>query len=412
VFLLCSTTWKSNDNPGYLNYGIGERKLSLTYANQTLTRSGNCYNYEVKTICEPRKIRRKHNRDKWLRVRTSGMAANSTRPKGNQIQSGHLIACKHCHSVNIKKVGLYCEDQLYWCKDCKRKFADDGTLPKIKVPAEQIALAMGMYFGGMPLGSIQRLLDQHYGIRISELGIWYWVSRFSRDAIEKSLAFKPRVGKVWVVDETVVKLGNREVWFWDVIDLKTRYLLATQLLKKPTKAAYKALMNKAKKVAGKSPQKVLADKLKTYIEGTNTTFGSNTKRGKRGRFEVDSTSTGGIGCFYKTLRERTNVVRRFWNMGNGPLLTDAWLVYYNFLQGPTSLGNVSPARAMGDVPFHDWLDIVETARGGYDITFENYVVLRKNSHYRKHLTRKPKKPKMTQETCDIVRHIQSQILLP
>lgn len=91
------------------------------------------------------------------------------------------------------------------------------------------------------------------------------------------------------------------------------------------------------------------------------------------------------------------------------LLTDAWLVYYNFLKEHTTLGNVPPARAMGETPFKDWVDIVETARTAPLINSDEYVVSRHTFGLR---ARREKNPKPTKVSHDLIRHLQSQAIEP
>jgi putative transposase len=293
------------------------------------------------------------------------------------------ITCKHCNSPNVVKYGTFEGVQRYWCKDCKRKFVPNNALAKMHTPVKVIASAVGMYYGGMPLDSIQRQLEQDYDIRMSESGIWYWVARFSHDAIEKARAFKPKVGDVWIADETVIKSGGRNIWFWDIIDLKTRYLLASHLSDTRTTKDAALFMDKARDAAGKSPKKIITDKLRAYLDGIEYVFGADTKHVQGSPFEIDDTSTSVIERFHSTLKDRTKVVRGFRNMDNAMLLTDAWLVYYNFLKEHTSLGDVPPAQAMGKVPFKNWVDIVKTARTAPDFKLEHYVVSRKTLAKRK-----------------------------
>jgi transposase-like protein len=67
---------------------------------------------------------------------------------------------------------------------------------------------------------------------ILEMGIYNWVIRFSREAIDRVKDFQPVVRDTWIADETVLKVGGRNIWFFDVIDEKTRYLLASRLAHK------------------------------------------------------------------------------------------------------------------------------------------------------------------------------------
>ncbi len=64
---------------------------------------------------------------------------------------------------------------------------------------------------------------------MSESNYWNWVKRFTREAIRQAKNFKPNIGDHWVADETYMKLGRRKVYFWDIIDADTRYLLATHV---------------------------------------------------------------------------------------------------------------------------------------------------------------------------------------
>jgi len=45
--------------------------------------------------------------------------------------------CKYCGSPNVVKFGTFNGIQRYWCKDCKRKFADNKALLKMKTPEEK-----------------------------------------------------------------------------------------------------------------------------------------------------------------------------------------------------------------------------------------------------------------------------------
>jgi len=82
-----------------------------------------------------------------------------------------MANCKYCASPNTIRFGIVKSVQRYYCKDCKRKFVPD-TLPKMKTPAKIVASAVGQFFRGMPLDSIQGQLQQDYGLSMSEYGIY------------------------------------------------------------------------------------------------------------------------------------------------------------------------------------------------------------------------------------------------
>jgi len=269
--------------------------------------------------------------------------------------------CKHCNSPNVVRFGTRKGTQYYFCKDCRRKFVPN-TLPKMKTPTRIVASALGQYYGGMPLDSIQRQLQQDYNLYMSEAGIYKWVIRFSKDAVENAKAFTPKVGDVWVADETMIDAEGRKLWFWDIIDRDTRYLLASHLTETRGTKDARVLMEKAYKVAGKAPKAIITDRLRSYIDAIELTFGADTEHIQTRPF-VEGDSTNLIERFHGTLKDRMNVVRGFQNPTTAKLLTDAWLVHYNFFKEHTALGDVPPAQKMGiAVPFEDWNGVLKAVQ--------------------------------------------------
>ena len=264
--------------------------------------------------------------------------------------------CKYCGSPNVIKFGTFQGIQRYWCKDCKRKFVAN-KLPKMKTPTNHISAALSCYFGGMPLDAIQRHLHQQFNTYYSEMGIYNWVKRFSKEAVERVKDFQPIVGDTWIADETVLKAGGKKIWFFDVIDKKTRYLLASRLATSRTIKEAALVMNEAKRRAGKAPKKLITDKLAAYIDGIELVFGADTEHIQSKPF-TDVNSTNIIERFHGTLKDRTKVIRGFKNMDTARLLTQAWLVHYNFFKEHTTLGDAPPAVRMGATPIKDWAEVV------------------------------------------------------
>jgi len=273
-----------------------------------------------------------------------------------------IITCPYCHSTDISKYGTFEGIQRYWCKKCRRKFTEVDNLPKMKTPMKVIASALSCYYGGMPLDAIQRHLQQEHGLYLAESTIYDWVIRFSREAVERARSFRPVVGSTWIADETMINVGGRKVWFWDIIDSKTRYLLASHISTTRTINDAAELMHKAAQAAGKPPKRVITDRLAAYLDGIELTFGADAKHIQSKPFTiVDSTNL--IERFHGTLKQRTKVIKRFSNMETAKLLTDTWLVHYNFFKEHESVGNISPAQTMGiKTPFEDWNDILGQVR--------------------------------------------------
>jgi transposase-like protein len=261
----------------------------------------------------------------------------------------------------------------------------------MKTDVKIISAALSCYFGGMPLDAIQRHLDQQYHHYYTEMGIYNWVKRFSKEAVDRIKDFHPIVGDTWIGDETMLKAGGKKIWFFDVIDEKTRYLLASRLATSRTIKEAALVMNEARRRAGKSPKRIITDKLAAYVDGIDLVFGADTKHIQSKPF-TDVNSTNIIERFQGTLKDRTKIIRGFKNMRTAELLTDAWLVHYNFFKEHESLGNDPPAQKMGiPIPFKSWAEVVNQAKVDFPAEPKPVSVVRvQRVSKRKHPKRKPK----------------------
>ena len=165
------------------------------------------------------------------------------------------ITCKHCGSKNVVKYGRKGDTQYYLCRDCKRTFAGTNALSGMKYPPNQIASAVSLFYSGLSIDAIRRQLDSMYQVYPSDSTVYEWIVRYTKVAVNDAKFSKLKVGSVWIADETVLKLDRDEnVWFWDVIDNDTRFLLASHVsFTRMTKDA-ETLMQKALDRAGKVPR--------------------------------------------------------------------------------------------------------------------------------------------------------------
>ncbi len=312
--------------------------MSFIRAKEIPPHSGNWYDYLVKTVHIDGKVIQQH-------IAYIGKSGSSTHSSGGG-SSSHAITTPHA-PVSVKPS------------------TSEIRIPKMKTPARQIASAMGMYYGGMSLDAIQQQFKQDYDLEMSESNYWNWVKRFTKEAIKQAKDFKPDVGDRWVADETYMKLKNRTVYFWDIIDTKSKYLLASHVSFSRGAREAEILMKLAEERAGKTPKVVITDKLKSYISAVEDAYGADTKHIQGGPFKFLDTgeSTAEIERFHKTLEQRTKVFEKFKDMASIRLLTDGWLVNYNFFKQNEACGNIPPAQAMSKVvPFKDWNDIVRSKK--------------------------------------------------
>ncbi|MFC1985641.1 transposase [Chloroflexota bacterium] len=281
------------------------------------------------------------------------------------------ITCKYCGSEGVVKYGTYNGVQRYFCKVCQRKFKADDTTFHMKTDVNQVSSALNMHYEGMSIKAIRRHLQQEFNNSPSTATIYEWIMKYTQYATDSIKGYHPEVGNIWIADETVLKIDGKNVWFWDIIDDKTRYLLASRISHSRTTRDAKELMEKAAKVAGKSPKVVITDKLQAYLDGIELAFGADTEH-KQSRPFALTDNTQKIERFHGTLKQRTKVMRGLKNIETAIEFTNGWLVHYNYLRPHEALKDKTPAEVAGvKYPYRNWQDIIRKHQPATKITIEH-----------------------------------------
>ncbi len=271
--------------------------------------------------------------------------------------------CKNCGSESIIKWGKVNGVPRYFCKSCKRKFADNGALPGMSTPIEHVADAVHSHFEGMSLDAITRNIEQE-GNTVSDAAIFKWVDRFTDEAIHMTKDLHPEVGQIWVGDETVLKIGGKNVWMFDIMDADTRFLLATRIALTRTMHDTQAVMEDAKRRAGKSPKAVVTDKMKAYPDAIDMAFGGEAEHRQGGPFKKDDSNTNLIERLHGSLKGRTKVMRGLKDINSAMQFVDGWTIHYNYFRPHIGLKGKTPAEVSGlKLPCRNWGELISQSRG-------------------------------------------------
>ena len=266
--------------------------------------------------------------------------------------------CKYCGSRNLWLYGRYKGSQRFFCRDCKRKFAGNYALPKMRSSVSHIGDALQSYFSGMSLNEVRYNIQQQHGYTPSVSTIYRWLDRFIKEAHDKVKDIHPNVGDTWIADETVLKIGGKKYWLFDCIDADSRYLLASHLSPNRGIREARALMEKAEERAGKTPKVVVTDRLLAYLEGIERAFGADAKHRQGSPFDVEN-NTNLIERFQGSLKDRTKVLRGLKKPETARKFIEGWLINYNFFRPHISLNGKTPAEQAGvKLSTNDWLDVV------------------------------------------------------
>ena len=156
------------------------------------------------------------------------------------------LHCPACESDRVVKDGFQKGTQRYECKACQKKFRANGKATGRRMDAEMMGSAIRDFYTGKSYKQIAEGLRDEYDIpEPSKATIYEWVRDFTDEAAAEMENHKATTGDHWVADELMVDVGGQKAWLWNVMDGKTRYILASHLSRERDANAAKTVMRKA-----------------------------------------------------------------------------------------------------------------------------------------------------------------------
>jgi len=275
------------------------------------------------------------------------------------------IECKWCGSIEIKKFGVSLNGtQEYYCLKCNSKFINNDNPFGKRSTFEDIGTSISSYYDGLSFADIARHLKES-GNEVNESTVYRWVLGYAQKAIRILDKYQPKVGNIWIPDETVIHFQGQNYWLWDIIDKKTRFLIASYLSENRGTLQAKKLMELASRRAGMAPSAIITDKFRAYLDGIEIVFGGYTEHIQSGPF-ADQDDTNEIERFQGTIKDRTKVIRGFKTFETALIILDGFLVHYNFFRPHLSLKDFPPKgidKTPADIagiklPFKTWTEFV------------------------------------------------------
>ena len=253
------------------------------------------------------------------------------------------IECPTGDGGDVIKAGVQSGKQRYKCKACGKKFRDSRYSKGKKFTIQQVGTALGGYFDGLSYREVARNLERTFKIDPPGDNVIYeWVQAYSKGAVNAVKDLKAETGPEWVADETMVKIDGHPYWLWNVMDSKTRYILAAHLSPDRDAKAARKVMQIAKDAAANPPECIRTDRLKSYPSAIKSVFGR----------EVEHIKTDGIAAevnnnlserLQGTIKERDKVLRGFKRPSTAQNYLDGWVLDYNYFRPHIALGKATPA---------------------------------------------------------------------
>ena len=270
------------------------------------------------------------------------------------------VNCPGCDSDHIVKVGVRNGDQRYRCKGCKKDFRVGGKAEGRKMDAELMGSAIRDFYTGKSYKQIAEGLKEEYDLEKepSKATIYEWVRDYTDRAVGQMQDHKAQTGGDWVADELMVDVGGKKMWLWNVMDAKTRYILASHLTPRRDAQAARVVLRKAALAADAPPKSITSDKLRSYIQPIRDVLPEAEHIQSEGiRASVNNNLSERL---QGTFRDRIKTLRGMDSRKTGQRYLDGWTLTYNLFRGHEALGNKTPGeRAKVAPPFREWADVVK-----------------------------------------------------
>jgi transposase-like protein len=274
------------------------------------------------------------------------------------------IVCPECKSKNVRKWGIrktqYGTIQRYACHNCNHTFVVDKGFCRMKNSPETITLTLDLYFKGLSDRKIVDHLKQFHNVIVVHTTIIRWIKKYLKLLSKYSEKYKADVGNIWHSDETTVFIKKENEkryyqWIWNVMDAKTRYLLACQVSEtRYVKDAQKAL-KQAKSVTNVRPDAIVTDGLMAYKDAVKNEFYDVSAFIQNPHIRLKDFETKPNNNILErlngTFRERTKVVRSFDSGIGAEEFATGMQTYYNYIRPHQGIGGMTPAQ-MANIPIN------------------------------------------------------------
>jgi transposase-like protein len=198
--------------------------------------------------------------------------------------------------------------------------------------------------------------------------VYRWIEQYSRLASEWMNNQQVHTGERWHIDETMVTVDGKARYLWNVLDGKSRFLLATHISENRSLENARMPMKKAKQQTNDRPKEVFTDGMMAYPAAVVKELG---KRGGPSGFWSPHVRVASIRSFrsnnlierfHGSEKERVKVMRGFDKDGGCKTIMEGFRVHYNLIRDHQTLG-VTPGEVAGlpKIEGFRWLEVLKKA---------------------------------------------------
>ena len=273
--------------------------------------------------------------------------------------------CKYCQSENVTKKGFVKGKQLFKCKECGKRFFENGKFAKMRTDKRIIVAAINFYYDGLSLRKAERNIEQIFGEKITQVTILNWIKKYSALVKEFVTAQVPQLSGMWHEDETMLGVEGRNIWFWEMIDEDTKFMVASHISNTRTFEDTVAIFKKGFEQSKVKPRAVFVDGCNAYQAAFNKVFYTmrkDTRPELVQRVGIRARETNNVvERLHGTLKDRTRCMRGLHSYESTKLLLEGWSVHYNCVRPHQTLGGKTPAQAARMQIPNTWKGLIDEA---------------------------------------------------
>lgn len=249
----------------------------------------------------------------------------------------------------------------------------------MRTDKNMVVAALNFYYDGLSLRKAQRNLEQVFGERVSQVTILNWLKKYSVLVKEYVKTLTPQLSGQWHEDETMLSCEGRNVWFWEMIDEDTKFLVASHISGTRTFEDTVAIFRKGLEQSKAKPKTVFVDGSYVYNGAFNRVFYSRYKDERPElvqRVGIMARETNNIvERLHGTLKDRIKPMRGLKSFSSTKQILEGYTVHYNYVRPHQSLKGKTPSQVAGmDAP-NNWKGLIEQATKHITINNEKVGVV-------------------------------------
>jgi transposase-like protein len=191
------------------------------------------------------------------------------------------------------------------------------------------------------------------------------VKKYSKLVKEFVLTLTPQLSGLWHEDETMLSCEERNIWFWEMIDEDTKFLVASHISGTRTLEDTIAVFKQGYEQSKVRPRAVFVDGSFVYETAFNKVFYTmrkDTRPELVQRVGIRARETNNIvERMHGTVKDRTRVMRGLKSFDSTKALLEGFAINYNFCRPHQSLNGKTPAQVARMQAPSSWKDLIEEA---------------------------------------------------